>query len=90
MIGSVVGCAVGVITVVVGGMAVIVGGTAVAGGDNVDVGVGWVGPEQATNRKRMLMTAWELIFFIIAPPNPLITTGSGSLPLTWPWFLIQK
>ncbi len=70
---SVVGCTVGVITVVVGGMEVIVGGTAVAGGENVDVVVGCIGPEQATNRKRMLITAWELIFSMIAPPYSLGT-----------------
>lgn len=56
---SVVGCTVGEITVVVGGMEVIVGGTVVAEGENVDVGVSCLGPEQATNRKRMLNNVWE-------------------------------
>ena len=46
---------------------VIVGGTAVSEGENVDVGVGCIGPAQAANRKRMLITAWELFFFMIAP-----------------------
>jgi hypothetical protein len=68
---SVVGCAVGVISVVVGGMGVVVGGTAVGEGVNVDAGVGCIGPEQATNRKRMLITAWELIFTMITSPYSL-------------------
>jgi hypothetical protein len=72
---SVVGCTVGETTVVVGGMEVVVGGTTVAEGENVDVSVGCIGPEQATNRKRMLINTWELIFLMIAPPNPLISSG---------------
>jgi hypothetical protein len=49
-------------------MEVIVGGTAVTEGDTVDVAVGCIGPEQATNRKRMTIAAWELIFAMIPPP----------------------
>ena len=80
--GSVGGWSIGVITVVVGGMEVIVGGigvivgeTAVAEGEIVAMGVGCIGPEHATNRTRKLITAWELILFMIAPPYPLISTG---------------
>jgi hypothetical protein len=68
---SVGGCAVGVATAIVGGMEVIVGGTVVAEGVNVDAGVGCMGPEQAANRNRMQITAWGLIFFMIAPPCSL-------------------
>jgi hypothetical protein len=55
-------------TVDVGGLEVSVGGTAVAEGVKVNMGVGCAGSEQATSRRRMPVTAWEQIFFMIAPP----------------------
>jgi len=56
------------------------GGVAVGEGDNAEVGVGWVCPEQATNRKRRLILAKGLIFFIIAPYfHECVRTGFVSL-----------